>query len=87
MLSLLFRITRTCQQGKEIHEADYEKWRDLHITLTWALFPGFRNSPLIWINSEKLLVRRLFLDMIFEELIKVDNDVEASQTQRVATII
>ena len=87
MLSLLFKITRIRQQSEEIHEADREKWRDLLRALTRALFPRLRNTPLIWIDSEELLVRRLFLDMIFEELIKVDIDVEASQTQRVATII
>ena len=87
MLNLLFIITRTRQQGKEFHGADREKWRDLLITHTWALFPPLRNTPPIWIDSEKLLVPRLFLDMIFKEFIKVDTDVEASHTQRVATII
>ena len=87
MLILLYKIIRTHQQSKEIDEADHEKWRDLLITLTWALSPCLRNTPLNWIDSEELLVCRLFIDMIFEELIKPDTDVEASQTQRAATII
>ena len=60
---------------------------DLLIALTRALFPRLRNTPLIWIDSEELLMCRLSLHMIFEELITIDTDVEASQAQRVATII
>ena len=87
MLILLHKITRTRQQSKGIHEADHKQWRDLLIVLTWALSPRLRNTPLNWIDSEELLVRRLFIHMIFEVLIKPGTDVEASQTQRVATII
>jgi hypothetical protein len=79
----LFKITRNRPSG-EVKRAERGN-RDLLIT--HANLPLLHNTPLLWIDGKEFLMRRVFLQMIFEKVVKVDTNVEASYTQRMATIL
>jgi hypothetical protein len=54
---------------------------------TGADLPHLRNTPLLRVDGEEHLVRRIFLDMLFEELLAVEIAVEAGHAQRMAAIL